>query len=78
MESMKQTVKALEFKRSLLARINRALLKDSEPGRLVELVATKPGTRNRSKLGQFYLANGPWIVECDCDPELLGRGLGVR
>jgi hypothetical protein len=60
----------------LLARINRALLEDYENEKVL-LEATRPGTRNRRELGEYYLVNDDIIVECDVDAEHFARNLGV-
>lgn len=58
---------------ALMKRINRALAKEGE-----RLTVTR-GERWRSELGDFYVldVNMNAVVAKHCDPEKLGRELGV-
>jgi len=59
--------------RAVIARINRKLKQDDEV-----LKATR-GERARLDLGDYHVVNyrGNYVAQMNCDPERLGRELGV-
>lgn len=71
---MEKKIKAVVSKRALLQRINRDFARETPESKIE---GTRRGTRNRRELGDFYLVNGEWVVECDVDLEQVGRKLGV-